>query len=339
MPVGLGHKSYLQLGKEVTYGSPATVNRRFEIISANIAPQKGVIQDPSLNNSPSRRGIFEGATVYKGTILTRLNYAGQEELFRGVFGAYNGATTVTDGRDHVFKEASAIPSYTMELSIGDMPATNQVFDLYGAKFTGVTIRGTAGQGTDAMLQAEFSVIAKDMVSAQSATGSLSAELPRPVIFHSNNNAGGGAIVDDGIETLADGIRVRSFEVTLENPHAEDRFYLSSSQVDEPVRNDFLVARWRFTQEFTSIAQFNAIRTWAATGSEPSPRLVFQGSLIVATNRYEFELRSNKAQYVEWSAPVEGYGIVTSTATLEAFYDSTDQSALVARIRNSLAALT
>ena len=71
----------------------------------------------------------------------------------------------------------------------------------------------------------------------------------------------------------------------------------------------------------------------------SPQLIFQHpTLIGSTSKREFEVRANKANLVEFSAPVEGYGVILSTATWEAWYDTGDTSAMVVRTKNALSAL-
>jgi hypothetical protein len=309
---GLGFKSYAQIGKETVYGTGVNAAKKFEIISFNVQPVIGVIQDNSLNNAPSRRGIYEGGKIYRGSFVTRLNYEGLEELFRAVMG---GAGYTFGSSTHTYIEAADLFFYTMEVVIGDVP-TAKCFDLYGVKFTGVTIRGTAGQGADAMVTAEWSIIAKDMVSDQTPTSLGAFPAVYPVIYHSW--ASGSAVVDDGTADAAGSVRVRSFEVTIENPHADDRFYVSSMNIDEPLRNDFLSVKWRLTQEFTTKTQFDLARTWAAAASEPSPRLKFISQGGTART---FDIESRATQITEFSAPVEGYGVVMSTVTYEAFYSA------------------
>lgn len=405
---GLGHRSFLQIAKEATWGTFVKPYDKLEIISWSVAPQIGVIQDPSLYAAQSRRGMFQGGLLFKGTFVVRLNYEGLEELFRAVFGTagYSGVVVAGTVMDHTFKEGSTLTPLSMEVSVGDVPA-GKVFKLSGCKVMSLTVRGTAGSGTDAMLQAEFTVLAKDCQSNQTATIGSSATEPAvgPITALTTNNflltRASGSFVTDGVKpgmtiihpnvppgtvvsavvaltvnmsasatvnasglsvnfshlnypttipvlyhqatTIDDGtadasgsVRVRSFEVTLENPHAEDRFYLGSVNIDEPLRSDFLTARWRLTQEFTTQTQFDAARNF----TEGSPKLVFQHpTLIDGTNKREFEMRSNRANLVEFTDPVEGYGVLISTATWEAFYDdASDLSALVARFRNNYPAL-
>jgi len=268
------------------------------------------------------------------------------------------------------------------------------------------VRATAGQGAEAMLQAEVGVFARDMQSDQTptkaiadigtltipaspthntitrATGSFVTDgvkvgmvisntffptgayvtivaattltistfstdgashtgqtvsfygaLPTlaPVLYHQ------AITVDDGQDTLSESVRVRSFDITMEAPRAEDRFYMSSKNPDEAIPNEFVAMRWQMVEEFLSKKTFDAIRNYPATA--PSPKLLFQHpDTIGASSKREFELRAGSAEYVDWSAPVEGYGIVLSTVTMEGFQDPTDLAATVMRFRNTDAAL-
>lgn len=139
---------------------------------------------------------------------------------------------------------------------------------------------------------------------------------------------------NGAATLsfANPLRVRSLEMTLDNPVDDGRFYLGSRNVDEAVRNDFLSCRWRITVEFASKTAFDMARTWPATA--PSPRFIFKHPTTIGSGSVrEFEIRAGSASFVEWSAPVESYGIVTSTMTLDSFFDPTDATTILVRVRN------
>jgi hypothetical protein len=72
--------------------------------------------------------------------------------------------------------------------------------------------------------------------------------------------------------------VRSFEVTLSQPHTEDRFYMGALNMDEPMRSDFLAARWRLTQEYTTKTQMDAVINFT-TGS---PRILFRHPTALKT---------------------------------------------------------
>jgi len=323
----------MQIGpKETTYGTYIAPTAKLEVFNFEATPEIGVIQDPSLYSQPSRRGLYQGGQFWRVRFTVRGNFDGCLELFRAVFGTYSNTLVDTPARDHFFKEGANLNSYSPEAIVGDV-TTGKCFRVLGLKLTGVRVRGTAGLGNDAMLQFEFNGLAKDVQSNQTPTGALTFPAVLPILYHYSGNATG--IVDDGTADTGVSLRVRSFEVSLEQPHTEDRSYLQSINIDEPMRSDFLVARWRLTQEFTTYTQFDAAKAFTVG----SPKLVFaHPTTIGSTSKREFELRSNQANLVEYSNPVEGYGVILSTATWEAFFDATDASALVARFRNTESAL-
>lgn len=333
---GLGHKSYLQTGpKETSYGTYVAPTQKLEMLPGWDLPlDPSVIPDPSLYGGVSPRALFAGPTIYQGSMPFRLNYEGLLELFRGVLPLYSSALVETGVRDHTFKEGPTLNSYSPELILGDVPA-GKCFRVLGEKHPDLTIRGTAGTGDDAMLRAEFKMIVKNVLSNQTPTGSLVFPAVLPVIYHSDDAA--AAVVDDGTADAASSVRVRSFEMAYEQPHtAEERVYLGSKTIDEPLRNALVKCTWKLTQEFNTLTQFEAAKNF----TEGSPRLLFQHpATIGVSSKREFEIRSNKANLLGWSAPIESYGIILSTATWQAFNDPTDASALVARFRNTESALT
>jgi hypothetical protein len=323
---GLGLKSWCQIGKEATFGGGATPTAKFEIVSFNVKPDVGMIQDPSMTTGVSRRGLYQGGLVFKGSMVVRLNYVGLLEILRAVFGAYSQATVESGVRDHTFKETATLPTYQIEAVIGDVPTT-KCFKLVGAKMYNPVIRGTAGSGNDGMLTLEVAIIAKDMTSDQAITGALSFPSVMPVLFHQ------ATVVDDG---TADTPTMRSFEITFDQPHAEDRFYMGAVNPLEPLRADFVTPRWRITEEFATKTAFDAARAFTVG----SPRLLFQHpTTIGAVSKSEFEIRSNQANLEDYSAPSEGVGVLISTLTWQGFLDGTDASSLLVRARSTDAALT
>jgi hypothetical protein len=461
---GLGHKSYLQMGPESVYGIAAPCTAKLEVLNIKLDPSIGVIQDPSLYAKQSRRALYQGGFAFKGTFAVRANYEGMLELMRAISGTYDGGNVApgeTTVWDHKFTEGPTLRSYTLELGLGDVPAT-KVNRIVGAKLLNVVIRGTAGQGADAMLQAEFTVAAKSMTTAATPTGTvgpitgtiatlttftrsggsnltdgivagmtatgasvpagttvvsvtdathlvlsatstgatsitfaLASPNPLPALFSqaitvddgntadnivigsltSNSTTtitrGSGSFINDGVKAgfyvIGPGIpigthvaslvggsvtldvaattsvagtltlqfaaaRVRAFEFSLENPHDEQRYFLGSINPDEPLRSDFIKTSYKFTKEFATINDYAV----AAAFTNGSPSLVFQhpGNIGVAPSHREFEVHSNAAQLTSYSNPVEGYGVIVSTATWEAYYDATtDLASYVIRVRS------
>jgi hypothetical protein len=278
---GFGHKTYLQFGPhETNYGTFIAPTKKLEVVSWNVAPVVGVIQEQSLYNQQSRRALYQGGLLFKGTFVVRLNYEGLEELFRAVTGSYTAPTVDGAVQDHKFTEGLTLNSLAFEVIKGNI-RTGTCFRLLGSKLLSVAIRATAGTGNDAMLLAEFTVVGQQFLSNQTPTGSLAFSNLHPVLYHH------GFVYDDG---TASGIpvpltgppnRIKAIEITLDNPHDEARFFMGLLNPDEPVRNDFIVARMRITQEFNDILQFDAARAFTVG----SPRFVFKqpGNFVTHTS--------------------------------------------------------
>ena len=330
MAIGQGYKSYIQFGLETTWGTGVAATERLEVISMDVAPDMGLILDPSLNNSVGRRGLFQGGIIYRGNIVVRANYDGRAvlRLLKAMFGVA-GTTTLVETAiswDNVFHDAMSqltIQSLTIEMIEGDID-TGKCQRLLGAIPISWTTRVTAGQGQDAMVQWEFEFLAKDKETNQTPTASLTAPAVLPVLFHH------GQTMDDGVTTS--GLKIRTFELRYEAPHNADRFYLGSKNPDEPVRDDFLKASYRFTQAFQTRTTLDALKAF----TNASPQIMFRGGALGA-NFYEFEVKSDKAQVARVSHPVAGYGIIMMDHTVEAYHDGTNGT-LYTRLRNGQSAI-
>lgn len=317
---GLGNKSYLQLGVESAYATAVAAAAKMEIISANIDPVVGTIPDPSLYNAQSRRGLYQGGLFYRGSIVARGNYGGGATggLGRLIKAAMGTVTTTGAGPfTHTYKEAATPPSLTLELIEGDVPA-NQCKRAIGTIVTDMTIRATAGQGEDAMLQFEFGIVAKSVTLGFTPTAALGLSTLSPMLYHQS-----GSVTDDGSGDTQANQRVRQIEMKLTNNYALDRFYFGSLNPDQPLRNDFLSAQWKFTSEFAATGAITRANAFTTT----SPKLK------VVSGADSFEIRSNSAKITEYGNPVEGYGAILMNITHEAFNDPTDLSALVAVLIN------
>jgi len=328
MAIGEGRKSYIQFGLESTWGTGVPATNRLEVISMDVGPDQGVILDPSLNNSVGRRGVFQGGIVYRGTFLVRLNYQGMLKLFKALFGVTWTPTLVEAATswDHIIHDQLAqlgVHSLTIEMVEGDI-ATGLCQRLLGAVITSLTVRVVAGQGQDAMLQAEFEVLAKDKETGQTPTGALSAPAVLPALFHH------ALTIDDGVTTS--GNNVRSVEVRYEAPHAADRFYLGSKNPAEFIRDDFVKATYKFSQDFQVVTPLTNLKAF----TNASPQLVFRGGALGA-NFYEFEMKSEKAQVTRASTPVAGYGVISMETTIEAYHDGT-LGTFYTRFRNGESAI-
>lgn len=331
---GTGHKGgIIQIGKETAWGTPVAATIKLPTLSSDLKLQADVFPDNTLHGNPWPRTMHQGPRKVVGPFAVPLLFEGELELFRGVMGLYSNSVVETGVRDHTFKVGPTLNPYTLQDQKGDV-VTASTFRVSGAKFNTLRISGTAGQGPEGNVALEFGVIGKDKESNQTPTGALSFP---PLLYVKFDLA--TVTVDDGTSDAAADVRVRSFEVMIENMLAEDRHYLGSLLIDEPVRGGQFKATWKFQQEFQTLTLFNAYRA----ASDGSPKLVFQHpTTIGAASKREFEVRSNQAKLTDFSDPVDGPGVIIATSTWESYFDgvdTTEASPLVMRVRNTESALT
>jgi hypothetical protein len=223
----------------------------------------------------SRRALYQGPIYYKGTLTLRANYEGLKEIFRAAFGTYASSATLTPALDDTFKEGLTLNSYSIELGYGDLPA-GKVVHVNGLKIVGITVKGSASTGDDGILMIDLSVVARDVDNnggvGYNATGGLGLPNLFPVLFHQ------AVQVDDGTTDSQLNLRITQFEATFEGPHVEDRVYLGSLLMDEPIRDDVVVGKIKFTQEYNSVSQWQQARAFTVG----SPKLIFQSPTQIST---------------------------------------------------------
>jgi hypothetical protein len=183
---GFGNRSYIQFAPEQYYAFEGyTATNKLEVISMNVDPVVGLIQDPSLTSAQSRRALYQGGLSYKGSFVVRANYEGMLELLRAVSGTYvGGATADSSGLvyDHVYTEGQTLKTYRIQMIEGDIP-TGKCQVLIGAKITDLTVSAKAGSGTDAMVTCTFNVVARDKLVSHNALGTPSLPAALPVIYN------------------------------------------------------------------------------------------------------------------------------------------------------------
>ena len=299
---GLGHKSYLQVGREAVWGTAVAATHRFGVKRMSIEPVIGAIRDEQLNDKPFRDALYQGGLLYKGTVAMNLTYAGQMLLFDGVFGtatfgSNGGATSGVGPYTHTFNQKALLNSYTLQMIEGNILDTKcQRVD--GAKIVGMRIRGESGTGELAILEVEFDFLAKDKTVNIAPTGSLTIQNTAPVLYHQ------ATTVDNGIRTSS--VSISSFEIELPNPVHEDRFYLGAVNIDEPIRSNFSEPKWRFSAELQSDDELEAADAFT-TGT---PQLIFTSGTTTMT----FEM--GEAKLIEYSNPVSNYGRIMQSFTWE-----------------------
>lgn len=332
----VSHKSYWQLAKATTWGTGVAATIKLPLIDESIELENPPIEDNVLHGNPWDRTTYQGYRRAMGSITTQLLFEGMLEIFRGLFGTYPAPAVVETGvRDHVFKIGPTLNHYTHQLITGDVP-TGKCFRVPTAKFDKMILRGTAGLGEGTIVTAEFGNIGIDRENDVTITGALSFPPLLPVKFDLSTNP----TMDDGTADAAGDVRIRQFEITLENKLTDSRFYGGSPLMDEPVRGGKINATFKFMQEFQTKTQVDAYKA----GTIGSPKIILKHpATIGASSNREFEIRANQAYIVTDPKPPVRVGddVLISTVTWKATFDGVDgseASPIVCRIRNTEAAL-
>jgi hypothetical protein len=342
----LGFKSYLQAGAESTYGTPVAATAKSEVMPGDMCDLvPGIIDDASLNSQRARRGFYDGVQYYKGSTKMRANYEGKVLLMmlRSLFGNYatGVGTPVNDAGvvNHIFTEGGNSYPLTLQRNVGDVASTTgvygKVFRPAGVKVNQGTFEMQAGSGGKGMGIWSFDYIAQDQTSDQTPTGALSLPLLNPVLYRQTLS------FSDGTGDATADVKIRSIKFGFNAPltNADRAFLASTNLIDEPLPNDFVVATCEIQQEFKTKSQFNIARNRTAV----APNVIFQGGFCSGSvnDKFELEIRMQQAKFIGYTNPVEGYGVLTSTAQFQAYNDpvtNSDLSSLYIRIQNNDTAL-
>jgi hypothetical protein len=330
--VGLGFKSYWQFGREAVYGTAVAATHKLDLMNADVPIVQGIIRDESLWGNMSRQILYQGGYMYRGKIKVRCQYEGLAMLLdwvmgTGAYGSVGGSDSgVVNGiYTHTFLQQQYLNSYTVELIEGDISA-GKCFKLTGVVVDSITITGRGG-ANDAMLTVELDVIAQDKVSGATPTAGLktpelSLAAYTPVLFYQ-------AAFNDG---TVDVPVVKDFSVTIAN-NLSARWV--GQKILQPVRDNFIDVKTRFTQEFMSTTLFDAARSF--TG--PGPAIACYFSDTRAPGVRSLNIQITAAKLLTYSPPINKYGIIESTAEWESYYSAADTGSVLIALGNTKATVS
>lgn len=269
---GIGYKSYLQYGRESVWGTAVAATHRLPVIAMRPRPQQGMVRSNVLNSRIARSDIYQGGETARVEIEFEMNLLGRLLLLDGLFGtatygANGGVTSGSDPWTHTFTPKEFLNSYTLELVMGNIPS-GKCERIVGAKVAEASFRASAGlEPADAILTCRMTFVGKAYESNQTPTAALTAANPAPFIFHQITTD------DSGTADASTSVNMLDFELTVRNALADQRFYMGSQNIDEPIRNGYFEATTRVRQEFqsrTALDEYLAL-------TKGSPNIVFTQS--------------------------------------------------------------
>ncbi len=292
MATGFGTDAWLGFAEESTYGTYVPATKFLEITEESFEFERPTIQRPTLR-SASNNSVVVGKTSVTGSFKCQLNYSGFDRLFKHVM----GATPVTTGSGpytHQHALANSLPtglSFHLNRSAASV-GTGSAFKLMGCQIQSMTI----SQSVEEEAMVEFNVIGQDF-------GNLNVETPTfPTLelaqwTHFAMSLGG---------SYDDYIKVRSYEMTIDNKLADDRYNLGSGLRVGLGRNGPRSVSIKCVTEFDSIELFTIFKNQTiATGFAVDA--VWNNGASGADNR-QIQLLSN-AYIDSVSLPVKDAGVI------------------------------
>lgn len=324
---GRGHKSYIQIGREATWGTAVAATHKIPIVSCDTKPVGGTIDSEMMNGFRWLFGIYQGPVFYETTIVMELWYEGMLLFLDGLqgtltYGANGGTTAGSNPYTHTFNGLDVLNSYTVEIIEGNIESA-KCQRLVSSKIDTAVISGAKGSGSDGICRLTLTLISKSYQTDQTPTAALNSITPLPVMFHEI------ATVTDGSGDSAADVVLQSFSVSINNRLA--RRQTTSVNILEQVPEGFLEVLVRFSKELhtsTALDAFNAF-------TSGTPGLVFGSS---SSKRITISTQGT-ANLVSYGHPIAGAGIIMQEMEWKAFRASSSFGPLRIVVENTQATVT
>ena len=303
----IGAKSYMQWGRESTWGTAVTATKRLGILKSTLKQDLKLVRDQRMTGSRLPQDIYVVRERAVGQIELYCTYNDLMMFFDGAmgtatFGSNGGTTTGANPYTHTWNDGKEFfNSYTIEIVEGNIPA-NKCSRVKGAKIVGLTLKGEASD----IVRVTLDIVGKQFEMNQTPTPALTANTQLLVLTsHVNTFA-------DGSGDAAADIVLKSFECNV-NPNLNaERDICGSAYIGEPIGNGLTMASMKFRKEFRTKTAFDA--AIAMTSFNPSLPL-----LVSASQSLTFQMPT--AKVVNESHGLDDFGIGYQEMELESIITS------------------
>lgn len=225
---------------------------------------------------------------------------------------YTSATAVTPIYSHTFTLADALPTgLTFELD-EDISASTIV----GGKINNLGL----SIDTKGFLKAKVAVVAKDKTYA-AATSPQTLPTAPLVLFHQGVLAYNGTTV--GVENV---------EITLANKLKDDRAFIGSRLISEPMRNGKIEVTGKFTMEFLDNAAYDDF----VAATSRSLTLTFTGPVIKGALTYSITITLPKVKPTKVTPAIKDGGVIHVEVPFKAYATDSSTREMSIVVQNRLA---
>lgn len=299
MALGFGYNSYIGVGTEGTYGTPATRTVFVEHNGETLAQADDVIEGNSVYRSEQDVDNFTQARkTVGGNFTLDVRYEGAEKFVLQAMGTSATTTMITGSAyKHIFSLADDLPvGLCLEV---DRDVSNFLY--HGVKINTMTL----SQDNTGILNASFDVICEDEGTVAATTPSFST-----TDYFMFDDA---VVAYDGTTQA-----IKSLSLSLNNSLTTDRYQFGSRLTKEPERSGRIEVTGDMEVEFDGTINWSRFKD-AGTGSLSA---TYTGATISGTAANLFVIKCPHVRLSGGVPNVSDSGMISVTVPFKAYADGT-----------------
>lgn len=305
--MGRGLNTQLGTGEEVTYGTPVTVTKFYEINSESLDYQKTVLQSSGLR-AGARQLRRRGSVVTRsagGNITLEVVTVGMGRWFKHCLGGT--PTSVQQGGTTAYLQTFSLGNLptglTVQKGVEEATGTVKPFTFHGGKVTSWELACAVGDIVTLSLDMDFEDV-------DTSTALATASYPTISQFDFTQ----GTLSVEGSEVA----NVTGATIGGTNNLKTDSFYLGTSGLKgEPVDNDFPSIQGSLSAEFVSQA---ALVDRFLNDTAASLVLTFTGAVISGAYNYSLVITVPEVRFTGQLPQVGGPDVVVLDVPFDGHYD-------------------
>lgn len=297
---------FSQLGAvdEVTYGTPVTVTRFFEMVNESISSEYARVESASLRDSQRVLRADRWAPNFKGvsgSVELEVMSKGFGFWLKHMLGTVTvGTVTDTSAYAHVGKIGSLTgDSFTLQVGRPDTGGTVRAFTYEGGKIAGWELSNSV----DGVLIARL-----DMDFENEATATALATDSYPTAMEILTFVGGAVSIGGSA------LHVTDFSIRANNNLKTDRYFVrASTQKKEPLENGMREYTVSCTVEFEDLTQYNRVASATVAGAQADILAKWEGTLAgAATVKNALQIDLDTVRWDSFNPTVSGPELLTAT---------------------------
>jgi Phage tail tube protein len=318
-----GFNSYLGFGLETTYGTPVASSKWLELQKDAVKFKQTKISKPTLRNVTINHRV-KSKKVVDGDVEIQVPFNGAELLLKHAMGANNTSGPTDSAYTHSMTLAQVLPvGLTLNINrdqanlAANGGVANSIFTYAGCQIAKLTLK----QAMEDFLMATFSFVGQDV-------SNTAVETPTFPTFI-------GADYEMFALTIAGGaFACESFELTVDNGLATDRYKLGTSQRKGLGRGTNRKVSGKIVGEFQSLADWQNYKNLGTAALVAT----WTGGLIGATSTYTITATLPTVQFDGEDPGVDNSGPLKLTLPFTAYQNAADNDELTLSLKNTVTSI-